>query len=345
MREMAVAHRESDAGAPKGRIFSMQRFSIQDGPGIRTTVFVKGCPLRCAWCSNPESQSLHPEIMVRRQKCEGCGQCSQACPSDAIALVEGLVTIDRARCDLCMDCVEACPTGALELSGEEITIEEAVHECCQDEPFYKNSDGGVTLSGGEPLYQPEFALHFLRACKEKSLSTALDTCGYAPWEVLEEILAYTDLVLFDVKHLDPEMHRKGTGVTNDLILENLRRMTASRQARVWIRIPLIPGYNDSEEHARAVATAMAKMPGRGIRGQSLNSNAGTGRQSPSSVTVPEFPCVEKISLLAYHEWGKPKYGFLGRDYPFEAKVIEDQERLERMRDILEAEGLSVTIGH
>jgi pyruvate formate lyase activating enzyme len=244
-----------------------------------------------------------------------------------------------------MDCVEACPTGALELSGEEITIEEAVHECCQDEPFYKNSDGGVTLSGGEPLYQPEFALHFLRACKEKSLSTALDTCGYAPWEVLEEILAYTDLVLLDVKHLDPEMHRKGTGVTNDLILENLRRMTASRQARVWIRIPLIPGYNDSEEHARAVATAMAKMPGRGIRGPSHNTNAGTGRQSPSSVTVPEFPCVEKISLLAYHEWGKPKYGFLGRDYPFEAKVIEDQERLERMRDILEAEGLSVTIGH
>lgn len=319
MREAAVVHRENDAGAPKGRIFSMQRFSIQDGPGIRTTVFVKGCPLRCAWCSNPESQNLHPEIMVRRQKCEGCGECVQACPRDAIDLVEGLVAIDRARCDLCMDCVEACPTGALEVTGEEITIEAAVDECSQDEPFYRNSDGGVTLSGGEPLSQPEFALEFLKACKQRSLSTALDTCGHAPWEVLEKILAYTDLVLFDVKHLDPEMHRKGTGVENDLILENLRRITASRQARVWIRIPVIPGYNDSEEHARAVANAMAKMP--------------------------EFPCVEKISLLAYHAWGKPKYDFLGKGYPFQGEAPEDPARLERIKEILESEGLSVTVGH
>jgi pyruvate formate lyase activating enzyme len=306
---------EKDAGAPKGRIFSMQRFSIQDGPGIRTTVFVKGCPLRCAWCSNPESQNLDPEIMARQQKCEGCGECAQACPREAIHLVEGLATIDRAKCDLCMDCVEACPTGALELSGEEITIEEAVDECCQDEPFYKNSDGGVTLSGGEPLYQPEFALRFLKACKEKSLSTALDTCGHAPWEVLEEILAYTDLVLFDVKHLDPEMHHKGTGVENNLILANLRKTLDSQRARVWIRIPVIPGYNDSEEHAREVARTLAAGP------------------------------VEKVSLLGYHEWGKPKYGFLGRDYPFEGEVAQDQEKLERMRDIIEAEGLSVTIGH
>jgi len=345
VREMAVAQRECDAGALKGRIFSMQRFSIQDGPGIRTTVFLKGCPLRCAWCSNPESQNMGPEVMVRQQKCEGCGECVAACPREAAVLVEGRVTIDRARCDLCMDCVEACPTGALEVTGEEITIEEAVHECSQDEPFYRNSDGGVTLSGGEPLYQPEFALHFLKACKEKGLSTALDTSGYAPWEVLEEILMYTDLVLFDVKHVDPEMHRKGTGVENDIILANLRKTIDSRKARVWIRIPLIPGYNDSEENIRAVASLLARTPGRGIRGQSLNSNAGTGRQSPSSVTVPEFPCVEKISLLDYHEWGKPKYGFLGRDYPFEGEPSEGQEKLERLKGIMEAAGLSVTIGH
>jgi pyruvate formate lyase activating enzyme len=306
---------EKDAGAPKGRIFSMQRFSIQDGPGIRTTVFVKGCPLRCTWCSNPESQDPDPEVMARQQKCQGCGECVAACSREAAVLVEGRVTIDRARCDLCMDCIEACPTGALEVSGEEITIEEAVHESCQDEPFYKNSDGGVTLSGGEPLYQPEFALHFLKACKDKGLSTAVDTCGHAAWEVLEEILAYTDLVLFDVKHLDPEMHRKGTGVPNDLILSNLGRILESRRVRVWIRIPLIPGYNDSDEHARAVANLLAKTP------------------------------VEKISLLDYHEWGRPKYGFLGRDYPFDGEVGEDQEKLERWKGILEAEGLSVTIGH
>jgi pyruvate formate lyase activating enzyme len=293
----------------------MQRFSIQDGPGIRTSVFVKGCPLRCAWCSNPESQNPDPEVMVRQQKCQGCGECVAACPREAAALVEGRVAIDRARCDLCMDCVEACPTGALEVTGEEITIEQAVHECCQDEPFYRNSDGGVTLSGGEPLHQPEFALHFLRACKDKALSTALDTCGHAPWEVLEQTLAYTDLVLFDLKHLDPEMHLRGTGVRNDLILENLRKTAASGRAGVWVRIPVIPGYNDSEEHARAVASLLEKMP------------------------------VEKISLLDYHEWGKPKYGFLGMDYPFEGEPSEDQERLDGLKGIMEAAGLTVTIGH
>jgi pyruvate formate lyase activating enzyme len=306
---------EKDAGTPKGRIFSIQRFSIQDGPGIRTTVFVKGCPLRCAWCSNPESQNLHPEIMARQQKCAGCGDCVEACTRGAVEVVDGVACVERTLCDLCMECVEACPTGSLEVSGKEITIQEAVHECCQDEPFYRNSDGGVTLSGGEPLYQPGFALQFLKACQEKGLHTALDTCGYAPWEVFEEILAYTDLVLFDVKHLDPEMHLRGTGVENGLVLANLRKTLDSRRAGVWIRIPVIPGYNDSEEHAGEVARTLSRGP------------------------------VEKVSLLGYHEWGKPKYGFLGRGYPFEGEVARGQEKLERMRDIIEAEGLSVTIGH
>ena len=317
MREMVAVPLEISAGAPKGRIFSIQRFSIQDGPGIRTTVFFKGCPLRCKWCSNPESQNLLPEVMVRRMKCEGCGECEKVCPRKAIERVDGTARIDRSLCDLCLECVEACPTGALEVTGKEITIEEAVHECCQDEPFYRNSDGGVTLSGGEPLYQPEFALPFLKACKEKSLHTALDTCGHAPWEVLGAILDYTDLVLFDVKHPDPEMHREGTGVENGLILGNLRKTIDSRKSRVWIRIPLIPGYNDSEEHAREVARMAVKGP------------------------------VEKVSLLSYHEWGKPKYAFLGREYPFEGGVLEDQEKLERLRGIIEAEGggLAVTINH
>lgn len=306
---------EREAGLLKGRVFSIQRYSIQDGPGIRTTVFVKGCPLRCKWCANPESQSPDPEILVRRQKCRGCGECVKACKRGAVEVVEGVVRIRRSLCDLCMDCVEACPTGTLEVTGREMTIDEAVRECCQDEPFYRNSDGGVTLSGGEPLVQPAFALHFLRACKEKSLHTVLDTCGYAPWEVLEAVLAYTDLVLFDVKHLDPAMHRQGTGVENALILENLRKTTAAGRSKVWIRIPLVPGYNDSEEHARAVADAVAAMP------------------------------VEKISLLPYHEWGKPKYEFLGREYPFRGGGPGDRERLEAFEGVLAAEGICVTIGH
>ncbi len=299
----------------EGLIFNIQRYSLQDGPGIRTTVFFKGCPLRCTWCSNPESQDPDPEIMHRSLKCQGCGECVQACPRKAIKIEEGKARIDRAICDRCLKCAEACLNGALETTGKRISVGEAVHECCQDEPFYRNSGGGVTLSGGEPLFQPAFALRLLKACKEKSLGTVLDTCGYAPWEVVEEILTYTDLILFDLKHLDPERHRKGTGRGNDLILGNLKRIFQSEGTRIWIRIPLISGYNDSEEYAGEVARTLAR-----------------GR-------------VEKVSLLPYHEWGRPKYGFLGRTYPFNGPGFIDQDRLETIKTILEAEGLPVTIGH
>jgi pyruvate formate lyase activating enzyme len=315
MKKTTTVLTEKDEAGSKGQIFSIQRYSIQDGPGIRTTVFFKGCPLRCTWCSNPESQELHPEIMARSQKCQGCGDCVKACPREAIRLDEGVARIDRSICDRCLVCVEACLKGALEVTGKEITIEEVVQECCQDEPFYRNSNGGVTLSGGEPLYQPEFALRLLKECKAKSLNTALDTCGYAPWEILQRILDYTDLILFDVKHLDPERHRRGTGVGNDLILDNLRRMIDSGPARIWIRIPLISGYNDSKKQVREVARTAAKGP------------------------------VEKVSLLTYHEWGKPKYGFLGREYSFKSQVSEDRSKLETIKSIIEAEGLSVTIGY
>jgi len=214
-----------------------------------------------------------------------------------------------------MDCVEACPAGALEVIGKKITIAEAVHECSQDEPFYRNSNGGVTLSGGEPLYQPEFAVRFMKACKEKSLHTVLDTCGYVSWKILQSILTYTDLVLFDVKHLDADMHRAGTGVGNKLILDNLCNMMRSGLARIWIRIPLISGFNDSEEHVREVARLAAKGP------------------------------VEKISVLPYHELGKPKYHFLGREYHFEGKEFEDSDKLEMIKSMIESEGLSVTMGY
>jgi pyruvate formate lyase activating enzyme len=306
---------EKDGDINQGQIFSIQRYSIQDGPGIRTTVFFKGCPLRCVWCSNPESQNPYPEVMARSQKCEGCGECTKACPRDAIRLIGNVAWIDRSICDRCMDCVEACPSGALEVTGKVITIEEAVHECYQDEPFYRNSNGGVTLSGGEPLYQPEFALQLLRKCKEKSLNTVLDTCGYASWDIFKAILPYIDLILFDVKHLDSEMHRQGTGVGNEVILDNLKKLIDSRQVKMWIRIPLIPGYNDSEEHVKEVARKVAKGP------------------------------VEKVSVLSYHEWGKPKYGFLGREYAFENRILEDRHKLEDIKNIIASEGLSVTIGH
>ncbi len=297
-----------------GMIFSIQRYSIQDGPGIRTTVFMKGCPLQCKWCSNPESQSPYPEIMVRRQKCQACGKCMESCESGAINLVDGAAHINRSVCVRCMSCVDACPTGTLEIVGKSMSLEEVIEESSRDELFYQNSGGGVTLSGGEPLHQPEFTYHLLKGCKERALSTALDTCGYAPWENLESILQFTDLILFDLKHLDPKMHLEGTGVRNELIRDNLKRIALGGKTRVWIRIPVITGYNDSEQYMMDLAVSIRDMP------------------------------VEKISLLGYHEWGKSKYASLGREYPLDGTAALDEERLDRLRSIMESEGLSVTIG-
>ena len=228
----------------EGMVFNIQRFSLQDGPGIRTTLFLKGCPLRCDWCSNPESQVLHPEIMFRIQNCKACGTCVEVCQVKAITLKDGTHHLDRKTCTLCMDCVDACPGGALQSTGKRMSVQEVVEEASKDELFYSNSGGGVTLSGGEPLFQGDFAFGLLKACKEKGLQTALDTCGHAPWDVMKRALEYTDLVLFDLKHLNLEKHLQGTGIGNDLILENLKKTVQSNQSRIWIRLPVIEHYND-----------------------------------------------------------------------------------------------------
>lgn len=312
---MAYLHSIGEMDGGKGLVFSIQRYSIHDGPGIRTTIFFKGCPLRCKWCSNPESLNPYPEIMVRGTRCDGCGKCVGVCASGAIVLDGCNVLVDRSRCDLCMKCVDVCLVGAVEVAGRYVSVEETIEECGKDELFYRNSGGGVTLSGGEPLHQPEFALNLLKACKERGLSTALDTSGYASWDVLDSVLQYTDLILYDIKHIDSEMHYSGTGVKNDLILGNLKRIVDTKRARVWIRVPVIPNYNDSEQHIERLAIALTEMQ------------------------------VEKISLLGYHEWGKPKCGFLGRDYPLDGSVPPSQERLEKLRDIIQSKELEVTVGY
>lgn len=303
-------------GSVKGPVFLIQRYSIQDGPGIRTTIFLKGCPLRCKWCANPESQNLHPEILVRRMKCEKCGTCLEACEAGAITLDEDGARIDRSKCDLCLKCADVCPTGAIERTGEYITLEDAVEEAGRDSLFYRNSGGGVTLSGGEPLFQPEFAINLLKACKAKGISTALDTCGHAGWEVFDQALQDTDLVLYDVKHLDPEIHYRGTGVKNDLILENLGKLVKDKRARVWIRVPIIPDFNDSEEYIRELAAFLKGLP------------------------------VEKISLLGYHEYAKPKYESLGLEYPLGDSLVKpSEEKIEHFKEIMLSSGLDVTIGY
>ena len=299
----------------EGVVFHIQRYSIQDGPGIRTTVFLKGCPLRCEWCSNPESQDPHPEILFRSPQCQQSGSCAEACEVGAIRLIDGAPSLDRSTCTMCMDCVEACPSGALEISGKRMKLEDVVDEACRDELFYVNSGGGVTLSGGEPLSQPEFARRFLEACRARSIHTALDTCGHASWQVVEQVLAHTDLVLFDLKHLSPGKHRDGTGVKNELILDNLRKTLDAKGTRVWIRIPLIPGYNDSTPHLKELAFALRE----------------TG--------------AEKVSLLGFHHWGRSKYQALGREYPCDGVDALPRSTLELAKTVLEARGIAVTIDH
>jgi pyruvate formate lyase activating enzyme len=305
---------QADDGS-EGVIFHIQRYSIQDGPGIRTTVFLKGCPLRCGWCSNPESQDPRPEIMFRSQQCRKSGACTEVCDVDAITLIDGLPRLDRSRCTLCMDCVEACPSGALEVTGKRMKLEDVVEEACRDEIFYLNSGGGVTLSGGEPLSQPAFSSRFLEACRERSIHTVLDTSGRASWPIMQRALEHTDLVLFDLKHLSAERHLEGTEAGNDLILENLRRTLDAKAANVWIRIPLIPGYNDGIPHLEELARAIGEM--------------GAG----------------KVSLLGFHQWGRSKYRALGREYPFDEVDPLPQESLESAKRLMEARGLTVTIDH
>jgi pyruvate formate lyase activating enzyme len=234
-----------------GQIFNIQRYSIHDGPGIRTTVFLKGCPLRCFWCQNPESQSSRIQVLYNRAKCTLCGRCAEVCPSGATRLSDGHITIDRDRCTGCGECVGVCLNEARRIAGSHATVQEIMDEVMRDVKFYENSGGGVTLSGGEPLAQPDFALEILKNCKTYGLHTTIDTCGVADWATIETLLGYVDLFLFDIKVIDPEIHQRGTGRRNEQILENAIGISGRTPMRV--RVPLIPGFNDSEEAILQIA--------------------------------------------------------------------------------------------
>ena len=251
---------------------------------------------------------------MRNVRCNRCGKCVDVCPLEAIVLDKDGVHIDRERCDLCVKCVDICHAGAISRVGKNMDVEEVIQEASKDELFYRNSGGGVTISGGEPLYQEEFTLALLKECKAKGLHTAIDTCGYGRWEVLDKILEYTDLVLFDIKHLDPEMHRKATGVGNELILKNLQRI-AKRGKKVWIRVPVIPGYNSQESHLRKLAEFATTI------------------------------AAEKVSLLGYHEWGKSKYEALGVDYPLKDVKPMTEDQLQDLKEIVESCGPRVTLNY
>ena len=304
---------EGGGGGEKGIIFNIQRFSIHDGPGIRTTVFFKGCPLRCDWCSNPESQDPLPQLMTRDFLCVSCGKCAEVCPERAISLTPGgSRQIRWEECNRCFRCVDACLYGSLTAMGRMAGVDEILREVEKDRPFYENSGGGVTLSGGEPLSQPDFVLRLLRRLKERDFHTALDTCGFAPEEAVAAVLPYTDLVLFDIKQLKDEKHMDSTGVSNRLILSNAR-LVCSR-AKTWFRVPLIDGFNDSPEEIKKLAD-MAKEMG-----------------------------VEKVSFLPYHQGGVTKRLQIGREPSPLANRSPSDEHLQELRKIVGERGMAVSVG-
>jgi pyruvate formate lyase activating enzyme len=284
---------------------------------VRTTVFFKGCPLSCTWCCNPESQTSPPELVWIRELCLGCGRCREACPQGALGTGEdGDRTIDAERCQRCGRCAEACCGGALALLGRLVTVDEVLARVTRDALYFESSGGGLTLSGGEPLAQPEFAAELLWRYKheEKGHNTVVETCGLAEWPVLERLAEDVDLFLYDLKHMNPAEHQRLTGRDNLLILENARRLAAVGRA-LAIRLPLIAGVNDSRENLEATADFALSLAG-----------------------------VTGIDLLPYHRLGEPKYRRLGRPYALEGQPSLPADSLARARQILERRGLEVRLG-
>lgn len=290
-------------------VFNIQRCSIQDGPGIRTTVFFSSCPLRCIWCSNPESQSGLTLVAHNSSLCTRCGRCVEACNSQAIFINDKGLKIDRNKCDNCAVCVSVCYGGALKVYGREMSMEQVVEEVSKDEIYYRNSGGGVTVSGGEPLTQAAFVGEFLKRCRRLGYHIAIDTCGYFNIGEKEEYaLNHCDLILFDLKHMDSSTHKKLTGVPNELILENAREISA-KGIPLIIRIPIIPGINDAEDNIRAIATFAADIPG-----------------------------VEEVNLLPYHRFGVNKYFMLGREYELRDLEPPTAQHFKSLMEIVESFG-------
>jgi len=306
--------KESDA--LRGLVFDIQRYSVHDGPGIRTTVFLKGCPLKCLWCQNPEGQRFLPEIFFDRSRCTGCGRCVAVCPTGAIIIAEGRSQTRRHLCDGCGECARVCPNRARTVVGRWMSVDEVMCEVRKDAVFYASSGGGVTLSGGEPLAQAEFSAAILGLCRKAYLHTALETCGYAPWETVRGVLESVDLVLYDLKHMNPARHQAGTGVSNELILENARRICREFSVPLWVRVPVIPGYNDSQQNLTATALFVSRELGR---------------------------CVQRVSLLPYHRLGESKFERLERSLPFSSGP-PSEEQVEELAQIMRRFDLPVHIG-
>ena len=286
-----------------GQIFDIQRFCIDDGPGIRTVVFIKGCPLHCVWCHNPESQNIRGEVMFYEEKCIGCGRCVQLCKNRCHTVENGVHVFDRSRCEGCFECT-GVGCGALEAVGQKISSDEVLSEVIRDKVFYRNSGGGVTLSGGEPLMQAEFSAEILKKAKENGIHTAIETCGFEAADKIRQMAEYTDLWLYDYKETNPKLHKEFTGVHNELIINNLKLLNAMGE-KIVLRCPIIPGYNDRYEHFDGIC---------GIANSLEN--------------------ILRVEMEPYHTLGKEKYTALARK-PIDAEE-KSKEFTEKIRGYMQS---------
>ena len=301
-------------GNVTGTVFNIQHYCIHDGLGIRTNVFVKGCPIHCAWCANPESQNSEPQLMYLADKCTGCGACIAACPQNAVARKAdqpALVEADRSICRACGVCVNACKNDARSISGKTMSVNEAFAEVEEDRLFY-GKGGGLTVTGGEPLAHPDFTTALLKKTRESGISTAIETCGAVSWPIMQKALPYVDMVLYDIKQMDSNLHKQYTGVRSEGILENLRRISNETSCDIIVRCPIIPPCNNSPEHLHAL-------------GSFLKENA---------IRVRE------VNLLPYHNLGEGKRVQLETDIePFSSHTPSEQE-MESLREIVRSYGFT-----
>lgn len=289
--------------AVTGTIFDIKTYAIHDGPGIRTTVFLKGCPARCLWCANPESLCGKPELAFFASRCTGCGACAAVCPVGAVKMVDGRRVHERNACHACGHCVEACPSEALEMMGRSVSVNEVMEKLLTDRPFWSRSGGGVTLSGGEPLLQTDFSRALLVNCQERYVHTALETCLYASEKVLESLEGYVDFFMCDLKVMDDQRHRELTGVSNRLVLANLARLLGGSKP-LLVRMPLVPGWNDDRDNLEQM-------------GRFLESHRNG----------------VELELLPYHRFGEGKYERLGLQYSLADVKPPSEKQMDRARNV------------
>ena len=303
----------------KGTVFNIQRYSVDDGPGIRTLVFMKGCPLRCLWCSNPEGQRIEPSLLYVERLCINCRKCTIVCPSGAVEDSSKGLKWNRARCIECFRCVSVCPSEARQVCGDSFTVEQLMAEVEKDRAYYRRSGGGVTLGGGDPLLQSGFCAAFLEEAKKRNLHTAVETCGYAKWEALQAVMRHADLMFMDIKHMDPAQHKKLTGKSNQLILNNIKKASKAID-EIWqeiiIRIPVIPTLNDSESNIESTAEFVKRL--------------GT---------------IKKIELLPYHNMGQIKYlrTKWTKSYPLSGLKRSSDDAMQKLKDIIMSIGIESEI--